>query len=176
MTMRTWLAITTAACASAAAPTAPANHADRTTIAAIKTVNVPPFGDIAVEDGALELMDHNSGDERVHVLTVSRDSHGSKMSWADRPGARSDVKTGAVPISAEERDQIRSWSEQLWQLAPGGRRAFPKAPPDGKPAYEWAIMVRRGDEVRVIEGGASTGPDTQPDIIEGVVDFLDMHF
>jgi hypothetical protein len=132
---------------------------------------VPPFGDVSVEDGELKLMDHNNGDGRVHVMTVSRDYRGAKLSWADRPGPRTDVNTGTFPIDADERAQIQAWSQQIWQLAPSGRRSFPKLP-DAKP-YEWAIVMRRGDEVRVVEGGAS---DTQPDRIEEAVDFLDMHF
>jgi hypothetical protein len=55
------------------------------------------------------------------------------------------------------------------------RLAVVLPPPDGKIAYGWAIVVRRGDEVRVIEGGAD-GAEPQPDIIEGIVDFLDMEF
>jgi hypothetical protein len=125
-------------------------------------VTIAPYGDVAVDDGALELMDHNNGDGRVHVMTVSRDARGSKLSWADRPGPRT---------------ELRSWSQQLWALAPSGRRSFPHpASVDGKPAYEWAFVLRRGEEVRVVDGGVSTGPDPATDFIEGAVDFLDMHF
>jgi hypothetical protein len=41
------------------------------------------------------------------------------------------------------------------------------------PDVVWAIVLRRGEEVRVIDGGASWRPDPQPDLLEGVVDFLD---
>jgi len=171
--IRAWLTIAPlcAACHSPASLPSPQEHRDDTLAQAVV---VPPFGDLTIEDGALELLDHNSGDGRVHRLTVSRDFQGSTLSWADRPGPRSDVRVGTFPISPEERDQVRSWSEQLWRLAPGGRRSFPRAAGEGRPGYEWAIVVRRGAEVRVIDGGAA--PATDSELIEGVVDFLDMHF
>src|SRR5262245_10992818 len=104
------LAIATFAAVACGAPPPTAPPTNRATAAATtKTVKLPPYGDLTVEDGALKLMDHNNGDGRVHVMTVSRDFHGSKLSWADRPGPRTDVNTGTFPISAEERDQLRSW-------------------------------------------------------------------
>jgi hypothetical protein len=164
------------ACGAPAAAPIPANRSVATApVLLSRTVSVPEFGEVAIEDGALQLMDRGSGDGRVHVITVSR-AGATKSSWDDKPGSPVHVDTGAIVISGEERTQLRSWAEQLWQLAPGGRRSFSTSPPDGKPPYLWAIVVRRGDEVRMVDGGALDGTSTQPDILEGVVDFLDMHF
>ncbi len=161
------------ACSTPAANT-PTNRSG-SPVAKPFTISVSPFGEVAIDDGALELMDRGTGDMRVHVVTVSRDYRAAKASWSDRSGPRTDVKTETLALSNDQRDELRSWAEPLWQLAPGGRRSFARPPPDGKIAYGWAIVLRRGDEVRVIEGGAE-GSEPQPDIIEGIVDFLDMEF
>jgi len=176
MSIRIAIVVLGVACGTPAAPSAPANRAAETApVSKLKTVTVQEFGEVAIEDGVLQLMDRGSGDGRVHVITISR-AGATKSSWDDKPGAPVHVITGSIQISDEERTQLRSWADQLWQLAPGGHRSYVGPPPDGTPRYVWAIVVRRGDEVRVIDGGASGGPSPQPDILEGVVDFLDMHF
>src|SRR5262245_20636825 len=122
MPIRAWLGISVlgavAACSAPAASTALANTSvDGAPVSKTRTVNVPQFGDVAIEDGALQLMDRGSGDERVHVVTVSRDYRAMKSSWADRPGPRTEVRSDSFELSGDERAQIRSWSEELWQLA-----------------------------------------------------------
>ncbi len=177
MPLRIWLAIVTLGALAACAPTAstaPVNRSGAPTSKPI-TLHVLPFGDVTIDDGAIQIMDRGTGDERVHVLTVSRDYRAAKASWPDRPGPRPEPKTDPLVLSNDQRGEVRSWLDPLWQLAPSGRRSFAKPPPDGKIAYGWAIVLRRGDEVRVIEGGAS-GAEPQPDIIEGIADFLDMEF
>ena len=168
--MHSWILVL-CGCGTAATTAAPANRAPPPTA---QTLSIRPYGDITVEDGAIVLMDHNTGDDRVHLMTITRDFHGAKVSWTDKAGPRADVRSATFPISPEERDQIRSWSQPIWQLAPGGRRAFPKVASDT--AYEWAIAMRRGSEVRVIEGGPSSGSDPTTNAIDPAVDYLDMHF
>ena len=174
-----WCAIAVAGIVSCKSPetsTTPENHADQVAgaRASSSTVTVSPYGELPIADGELVVMDHNSGDHRVHAVTLSPapDRPGSTLSWADRPGPRTEIRTDTVPLVAEQRDQIRYWSRQLWELAPAGRRSLEKpAPPAGAAGYEWAAAVRRGDEVRVIDGGRSG-----PDWIESLIDFLDMQF
>lgn len=140
-------------------------------------VHIAPYGDFAVNDGDILLMDHNSGSLRVHVMTISRDFHGMKLSWADRPGPRAEVETADFPIGPDERQQILAWSSTLWGVAASGHVTLPHPPPDGTPPYEWAVVMRRGADLRVIEGaaGQTVGDDTES-AIEGAVDYLDMHF
>ncbi len=161
-----------AACAKPPPPAAIGHHSEPVPAASVRTVSVSPYGEITIDDGALVLMDHNNGDQRVHVMTISRDYRGAKLSWDDRPGPRTGVERGTFPIDSEERAYIQSWSQRLWQLAPQGRRSFPRAM--GTPPFEWAIVMRRGDEVRVVEGGAEPDEDEEP--VEEMTDFLDMHF
>jgi hypothetical protein len=171
------LAALLASCAAAPPATTPANStAEHTRPTKTVTVTVAPFGEIAIDDGALVLADRGNGDERVHYMTVSRDFHGTKRSRADKPGAPSGVQTGTFPIDASERDWVRSWIEAMWPIAPSGRRTFKKPPPDGPTVYEWAIVMRRGDQVRIVEGGPQSDADPAPDVTESIVDFLDMHF
>src|SRR5260221_11739977 len=111
MLCRVWIRIAIATVAACGGPvrSTPANRVEATAGAKTKTASVPPFGDVSIEDGELKLMDHNNGDGRVHVMTVSRDYRGAKLSWADRPGPRTDVNAGTFPIDADERAQIQSW-------------------------------------------------------------------
>src|SRR4051812_19232233 len=112
-------------CATPAASTGPANVSmQRPPTSAPTEVTLRPFGVIKTEDGVIVLMDHNNGDKRVHVMTISRDFHGTKVSWNDVSGPPTEMRTDSFPISEDERGYIRSWSEQLWQLAPAGRRSF----------------------------------------------------
>jgi hypothetical protein len=161
--MRIALSIILAACAAPAA-TGPSSRIERPPAAA-QNVSVPPFGDVAIDDGAIVLMDHNTGDGHVHSITIARDLHASKTSWDDKPGSRAGVHTEDVTIDADERAKIQSWSTQLWQKAPAGKRTAPASPSSD---YEWAIVMRRGDDVRVLQP-----PD---EILEGITDWLDMHF
>ncbi|HET9990666.1 MAG TPA: hypothetical protein VFQ65_19185 [Kofleriaceae bacterium] len=175
MLIRTWLLA--AICASCAAPASagPANHVAATPAAQAKAVTVPPFGDVTIEDGALVLMDRGNGDKRVHYMHISRDYHGTTLSHDDVAGA--EPRRDTFPIDGDERGWIKNWSDQLWRLAPHGRKSYAKVKPASGDFFEWAIVLRRGNEVRVIEGGANASDkDPQPDLLEGPLDFLDMHF
>lgn len=177
--MKRLVLLAIAACSAPAPVPVPANRvADRTPPATKKTVTFAVFGEIAIEDGGLVLMDRGNGDKRVHVMTISHDFHGTKKSWDDHPGPQTELRADAFPIDAEERDMIHSWLDPLWLLAPSGRRSFTRAVPNGTDVYEWVIVLRRGAEVRIVDdlGGPPADRDDQPDMLEGVVDFLDMHF
>lgn len=165
-----------AACAQPVPPAAIGHHAAPGPLPAanVRIVTVAPYGEITIDDGAIVLMDHGNGDQRVHVMTISRDYHGAKLSWDDLAGPRSDVRRGTFPIDSDERAYIQSWAQRLWQLAPEGRRSFPRPPGSGTPPFEWAIVMRRGDEVRIVDGGAEPEEDSEP--VEEMTDFLDMHF
>ena len=142
---------------------------------ATKTVKVAPFGDVTIEDGAIVLMDRGNGDKRVHFMTISHDFKGSTVSRDDVAGAK--PKSDSFSIDADERAQIKGWSDELWKLAPHGRKSYKKVRPPTGDFFEWAIVVRRGDAVRVIEGGVNgSGAAKQADFLESPLDFLDMHF
>jgi hypothetical protein len=142
-----------------------------------KTVTVAPFGDVTIDDGAIMLMDRGNGDKRVHFMTVSRDYKGSTRSRDDVSGPPSGERHDAFPIDADERAQLEGWTTKLWKLAPHGRKSYKKVRPKSGDFFEWAIVVRRGDDVRVIEGGVNgSGAAHQADFLESPLDFLDMHF
>jgi hypothetical protein len=172
-----WLALI-AGCGAPATGTVtpPSNVSSKVEpVVTTKPAHVPPFGDFDLADGEVVIMDHNSGDGRVHVLAISRDYLAVKRSWTEQP--RSEVTSVPVQISVDERRTIAGWADQLWPMAPNGRLSLVKPPPDGtNPPYEWAVVLRRGGEVRVIEGGTGGSNDAIDTIIEGAVDFLDMHF
>jgi len=162
-----------AACGAPAASTAIANSSDRPAAHRPLAVTIPPYGDVALEDGSIQLMDHNNGDQRVHIMNITRDFHGTATSWDDRPGVPTEMRRGTFPIDDDERAYIRTFSERIWRLAPTGRRTLPRAP--GTNGYEWAVVMRRGDEVRAIDGG-TISDEEDSNAIDEAVDFLDMHF
>ena len=96
-------------------------------------------------------------------------------SWDDQTGPPTEVRSKAFRIDPHERAEIQTWSEQLWPLARVGAGATSRPAAGGTLEYEWAIVLRRGDEVRVLDGSVASGT-RQPDSLENIVDFLDMHF
>ena len=152
-----------AACSSSSPPianTAPAP-------APAETIAVHGFGALAIARDDFAIIDRGSGDGRVHLIVVTGD-RATKTSWDDKPG-QSGRRSEALTLSDDERGEIRSWRAELWPIGPKSYVPSPESP------YRWAVIMRRDGETHVIDGGAS-GADSQPDIIESIVDFLDMHF
>lgn len=158
--MRTWLLLLAASTASAA----PA-----------KTVKVAVFGELSVADGDFIVMERGNASHRMNVLTVAHDFTCTKRSWDDKPGKRTNVRTGGCETDKVEREFIAEWSAKVWPLAPGGHKAYSPASSETE-VYRWAIVLRRDKEIRVIEGGGGAHPEPQPAFLEQPLEFLGTHF
>jgi hypothetical protein len=117
-----------------------------------KTVDVAMFGNVAIADGAIAIMD--GGIEGIQGHTVVLPATGSPT-WARRiEGLQPAGKPGegTLTLSSEEGARWRGWSDPLWALAPNGSASFLTATSEG-PRWVWAIVMRRGPEARVLTGG-----------------------
>ena len=105
-------------------------------------MNVPSFGELTIEDGALMIMDRSSGSERVHLVTVLRD-RAVKSSWADRRWCDSSIAT----------------SDRAWRPASTDRdaRAVEVAADDER----GCAMIRLVIAISLAAGGSSSVPEEQ---------------
>ena len=118
------------------------------------------FGEILLDDGDVALMD--GGTHGVSGPTVEARADGSAR-WArrvDSMAPRGTVGGGPLTIAPSDRGRLIAWVDAAWQRA--GQPVGPtQGPPSGPPRWVWAIAMRRGDEVRVLEGGATGRPDAE---------------
>lgn len=82
-----------------------------------------------------------------------------------RPAGR--AGSGSIQLDDDERRRLAAWSEAAWSLAPRGRASFFGAPA-APPRWVWAIVLRRGEEVRVLEGGGVTFGDEPAEVADAL--------
>jgi hypothetical protein len=126
------------------------------------TVKPAMFGDVTIEDGAIHLMDGGIHGVQGHTIVVPPD--GTRVTWERRvDGMQPSGKAGngTIDLMRDELGRVRAWADAAWKLAPMGRKSFAD-PADGVPRWVWAIVVRRGDEIRVLDGGGMSPPDDAP--------------
>jgi hypothetical protein len=59
--------------------------------------------------------------------------------------------------------QWNAWRDRLWALAPSGAASFAPPAAEGAPRWVWAIVMRRGPDVRVLTGGGMDSPMGAPE-------------
>jgi hypothetical protein len=126
------------------------------------SVKLSYFGEVAIADGEVAVMDGGIHGVQGHTLRIDRDGGGrwerrvESLQPSGKPGA------GTFKPSPDELKSLRAWADRLWSAAgTKGGSYFP--PPDrGPPRWVWAIALRRGGEVRTLEGGAMAPTDGAP--------------
>jgi hypothetical protein len=134
-----------------------------------RSVKLTYFGDVEVADGELVVMDGGIHGVQGHTLRVAPDGSArwerrvESLQPSGKPGA------GSARLSADEAGRVKAWGDAVWPL--GGKSWYP--PPDrGPPRWVWAIVLRRGDEIRALEGGATAPPDGAPDAARPLLKWL----
>jgi hypothetical protein len=136
------------------------------------TVKVSMFGDVAIADGAIHVMDGGIHGVQGHTLVIAATG---AASWERRlDGMRPSGKAGAgqVQLTADEAARVRGWADELWELAPAGKASFDQPIERGPPRWVWAIVLRRGDQVRVLSGGGIASPTGAPGPAKSVLEWL----
>jgi hypothetical protein len=120
-----------------------------------KRMKVGFFGEVETDGVALAVMDGGIHGVQGHTIVVRLDD---TATWERRlDGLQPSGRAGRGPLQLTdvERRQLEAWSRAAWDAAgPSGRASFFVDPSQGPPRWVWAVVVRRGDEVRLVEGGA----------------------
>lgn len=136
------------------------------------------FGTVSVADGAVAIMDGGTHGNAGHTIVAAPDG---AATWARRiDSMRPDgvAGKGDFELSADEHERLRVWADDVWDYAgPDSTEMFPPVE-KGAPRWVWAIVVRRGDEVRVLQGGSIAPlrgglPDAAQQLLEWVGDRVD---
>jgi hypothetical protein len=121
------------------------------------------FGVIALEDGELAAMDGGTHGVSGHTARVLPDGSVRWERRVDSMGHDSNEGKGQVTLDAEERARLAGWADAAFELG-GPAKPWPLPPPAGSPPavnppppWCWAVLVRRGDEIRVVQGDTWTG-------------------
>jgi len=155
-----------ASCTSgSSAPEAPPNEPSgpETNVPALSSnpmsVTTLYFNEIEIADGALAVMDGGTHGVQGHTVVINA---GGRATWERRlEGLRPQGSpgSGSFVLGNDERALQRTWSNTVWDMAgPSGRARFFGDISEGPPRRVWAVVLRRGDEVRVVEGGKAFSP------------------
>ena len=137
-----------------------------------KVVKVPMFGEVSIADGAIVMMDGGIHGVQGHTITIPATGHAT---WERRlDGMQPNGKAGAgqLDLAVDEANRLHGWVDGLWQLAPAGNASFDPPINNGPPRWVWAIVLRRGDAVRVLSGGGISSPTGAPDPAKSVLEWL----
>lgn len=114
------------------------------------------FGDVALVDGEWTLTDGGTHGVSGHTVTVHPDGSAVWDRRVDSLFPKGKVGNGSFAPTPAELKTLARWRKKLWKKAAAGTfKAFgyerAKAPPP-PPNWVWAIVMRQGSEVRVVEG------------------------
>jgi hypothetical protein len=128
-----------------------------------KTVKTSFFGEVDAPDGGIALMDGGIHGVQGHTI-IAPPSGAAK--WERRiDGVQPLGKPGSGELdpSSEERARLASWRDAVWDLAGAGKDRYWSDFSHGPPRWVWVIAVRRGDEIRAVQGGdMSWGDEPEP--------------
>lgn len=124
------------------------------------TIETSSFGPVTLPGNGASFMDGGTHGCIGHTLTVDNDRTATWEQRLDSMGDPSDCSgSGRRTLGDEDWSAYLRLSAALWDLA--------EKPPEGEryfdvPRYQWALVVRRGDEVRVFQGPPSGYPWAEP--------------
>lgn len=130
------------------------------------------FNDVAIEAGEIHMMDGGIHGVQGHTLVISQ---GGNATWERRlEGLQPYGKPGSgkLALTADEAAKLRGWADGLWDLAPKGSARFDMPIENGVPRWVWGIVMRRGDEVRVLSGGNMSSPTGAPEPAKSALEWL----
>jgi hypothetical protein len=130
------------------------------------------FGTVAVLDGGLAVMDGGTHGVSGHTILLARDGSATWERRVDGSSRAGRAGSGAFRPSADERALLARWRERAWVAAgAGAARIFPD-PSEGPPRWVWAIVQRRGKQLRVLEGAAIAPLHGTPEAVQEILEWL----
>jgi hypothetical protein len=160
----------TATATTPATPPVPPTTA--TPSGSMKTVKVSMFGGVSIADGAIAVMDGGIHGVQGHTLVIPASGNATWERRLDGMQPIGKAGSGQLALTADEATRWHAWADELWKLAPTGKAAFDAPISNGPPRWVWAIVLRRGDEVRVLSGGAIASPTGAPEPAKSVLEWL----
>jgi len=113
------------------------------------------FGEVDAPDGGVHLMDGGMHGVQGHTIEAPPRGPWRWERRLDGMQPRGKAGDGQLDPAEQERQQLFAWTESAWQLAPSGKADFFEFPPT-VPRWVWCIVIRRGAEVRILQGGGVT--------------------
>ena len=137
-----------------------------------QTVKTAMFGNVTLDTGTIYLADGGIHGVQGHTLVVaaSGDARWERRLDGLQPSGKAGV--GTLKLAADEAKQLVAWADRLWDLAPKGKASFDPDPKNGPPRWVWVIVIRRGDEVRILQGGDMASPNGAPDPAKAALTWL----
>ncbi len=135
-------------------------------------LEVPMFGEVTINDGELLLMDGGIHGVQGHRLRVPPTGAAAWDRSVDSFHPSGKAGAGELVLTSEERATLKGSADALWELAANGQTSFDQPIEKGPPRWVWAIVLRRGDEVRVLSGGDVQSPAGAPEAAKSVLTFL----
>jgi len=136
------------------------------------TVKVSRFGEVSLADGVIQVMDGGTHGVQGHTLVIPPTGPVTWERRLDGMSPNGKAGTGQLELTPDEMTRVRGWADVLWRLAPSGEASFDPPIKNGPPRWVWAIVQRRGEEVRVLRGGAIVSRTGAPDPAKAVLEWL----
>jgi hypothetical protein len=135
-------------------------------------IAVPMFEKVVVPDGATMVMDGGIEGVQGHTVTVTADGRATWERRIETMQPSGKEGSGAVPLTEADRSSWATWRDGLWQLGASEKTDFNPPPSEGPPRWVWAIVMRRGKEVRLLHGGDMDSPLGAPEPAKSVLVWL----
>jgi len=130
------------------------------------------FGDVEIADGSVILMDGGMHGVQGHQLFVDAGGHARWVRRLDSFAPHGRAGSGTTTLTAAERTRLAAWTDAAWKRAEKTRHAsFYPDISRGIPRRVWILVMRRGDEVRTLEGG-EVGGGKPPDVAAPALSWL----
>ena len=130
------------------------------------------FGDVSIADGAIVLMDGGIHGVQGHTLVIPGTGDATWERRLDGMQPIGKAGSGTLALAADEATRLRTWADQMWALAPAGKKSYDAPIEHGPPRWVWAIVVRRGDEIRFLDGGGISSPAGAPEPAAHALEWL----
>ena len=138
----------------------------------MKTVKLSMFGDVSIADGAITVMDGGIHGVQGHTLVIPATGDATWERRLDGMQPIGKAGAGQLTLTADEATRLHGWADGLWKLAATGKSSFDAPIENGPPRWVWAIVLRRGPEVRTLSGGGIASPTGAPDPAKDVLTWL----
>ena len=126
------------------------------------TLQTRYFGAQPAPGVELAVMDGGTHGVAGHRVELRADGSAQWTRRADGLAPHGASGSGRFEPSHAERQRLASWAEAAWALAGAGDGAYFPPVEASPPRRVWAVVVRRGDVVRRVEGGGLLPADAPP--------------
>ena len=129
------------------------------------------FGEQPAPGVVLAVLDGGTHGVAGHGLELRADGSARWTRRVDSVAPHAASGAGVVELSEPERERLAAWAEAAWELAQASDDAhYPPVEAD-PPRWVWAVVVRRGEAIRLLEGGG-VSRDGAPPALRPLLEWL----